>query len=158
MDASTDDAATYHITIDAPPAHVLAVLRDLAAYPDWQDDISAVRLLRRDGRGLPVQAQLTVTSMGMKSALTLALEHDERTMRWTLLEGDFLSRNDAEYTVGARDGGGTELTLRQELSLCWQMPQSVTKHLIGRKVATTMDAVKRRAEETAPARRDEQRR
>jgi ribosome-associated toxin RatA of RatAB toxin-antitoxin module len=149
VETAAEDSATYRISIDAPPGHVLATLRDLTAYPDWQHEITAVEVLRSDDLGLPREAQLTFSSMGMKMNLRLSLEHDERTMRWSLVEGDFVTRNDAEYTVIEQESGRTELSLRQELSLKWQMPRSVTKHMIGRRVAATMEAVKKRAEETS---------
>lgn len=151
MEASPeDDAASYQITIDAPPGHVLATLRDLAAYPDWQSEISGVEVLRSDGLGLPGEVQMTLHAMGMRVTLGLALEHGERTMRWWLTEGGVITRNDVEYTVTERADGRTELSLRQALTLKWHMPPSVTRHMAGRKIAGTMEAVKARAEETAP--------
>lgn len=145
-----DDAATYQITIGALPEHVLATLRNLEAYPEWQDQITAVEVLRSDDLGLPREAEITFRSMGINTVFKLALEHDERTMRWSLLEGDLFTRNDAEYTVTERDGGQTELALRQEMSLKWRMPQSMVRPMIERGVAATMEMIKRRAEQTAP--------
>ena len=77
---------------------------------------------------------------------------EERTelngKRIVVVEDDYLLANDICREL--RDLGATVLGPAPT--------PFYAKHLIGRKVATTMDAVKRRAEETAPARRDEQRR
>ncbi|MGW6317598.1 type II toxin-antitoxin system RatA family toxin [Streptomyces sp. NPDC055099] len=149
MQNSEFEAATYRVTIDAPPGHVLATLRDVAAYPDWQPEISLVEVLRLDGLGQPAEARLTVTSMGMSMALTLALEHGAREMRWSLVEGDFVTRNDARYTVAETADGRTDLTLRQDLAMKWHLPAVVAKPMIARRIGATMDALKRRAEQTA---------
>lgn len=148
MADSERDFGTYQIIIDAPARHVLATLRNLAAYPEWQDEITASEVLSCDDFGLPREARLTFNSMGMKMTLRLSLEHGDRTMRWSLVEGDFVTRNDAEYTVFEREDGRTELSLRQELSLKWRMPQSLSRHMIERGVTATMEAVRKRAEET----------
>ena len=152
MEEKSKSSAIYQITILAHPEHVLATLRDLPAYPDWQDDITTFEVLRFDDHGLPAEATMAFNSMGMKMTLTLALAHDDHTMRWSLVRGDFITRNDAEYTVTELGDGRTSLSLRQELSLKWRMPQSLIKHMIEQVVAATMEAVKKRAEETRPVR------
>nr|WSY56662.1 SRPBCC family protein [Streptomyces sp. NBC_00886] len=149
MENSEFEAATYRVTIDATPDHVLTTLRNVAAYPDWQPEISTVEVIRVDDLGYPGEARMTVSSMGMKMGLTLALEHEARVMRWSLVRGDFVTRNDAEYTVAETTDGRTELTLRQDLALKWHLPAVVAGPMIARRIGATMDAVKRRAEETA---------
>ncbi|MGW0534056.1 SRPBCC family protein [Streptomyces sp. NPDC003032] len=149
MENAEFGTATYRVTIDAPPDHVLATLRNVAAYPDWQPEIKSVEVLRLDGLGRPEEARMTVTSMGMSMALTLALEHEAREMRWSLIEGDFVTRNDARYTVVGTADGRSELSLRQDLALKWHLPPVVARPMIARRIGATMDAVKRRAEETA---------
>lgn len=149
MDKSVNNTATYHITIDAPAKHVLATLRNIAAYPHWQRGITAVDVLSSDDRGLAKEVTMAFSTMGMTTSLRLALEHDESTMRWTLVEGSAITRNDAEYTAVELDDGSTELSLRQELSFKWQLPEALTRPMIERTITTTMTALKKRAEETA---------
>ncbi|HEX4831252.1 MAG TPA: SRPBCC family protein, partial [Trebonia sp.] len=149
MTDTGSNGSQYEITIDASPRHVLATLRDVGAYPAWQDDITAVEVLRSDEEGQPAEAAFTFNSMGMTMNLTLALAHGDQWMRWSLVHGDFITRNDAHYTVAALDGGRSRLALRQELALKWRMPQSLVRHMVERVVGATMEAVKKRAEETA---------
>ncbi|MDT0268740.1 SRPBCC family protein [Streptomyces sp. DSM 44915] len=144
-----EGAAHYRITIDAPAADVLATLRDLAAYPDWQSGIDSFAVLDSDHRGLPLAARMTVHAMGMRATMALALEHGERTMRWRLTEGDVITRNDVEYTVADLPDGRTELRLRQVMALKWHMPASVTKLFTEQKIAGTMESVRKQAERTA---------
>src|SRR5580658_8104896 len=64
MEEKSKSSAIYQITIEAHPEHVLATLRDLPAYPDWQDDITTVEVLRFDDHGLPAEATMAFNSMG----------------------------------------------------------------------------------------------
>jgi ribosome-associated toxin RatA of RatAB toxin-antitoxin module len=149
VENSVDNAATYQITIDASAEHVLATLRDVAAYPDWQQSIVAVDVLAADDSGRPTRATMTLSTMGMRTALTLALEHDDATMRWSLVDGDAITRNDAEYRTVELADGRTELRLRQELSFKWKLPEALTRPMIERTITSTMEALRKRAEQTA---------
>jgi len=43
------DATTSSITIGADPEHVMAVIADFAAYPEWADQVKSVEILDTDG-------------------------------------------------------------------------------------------------------------
>ena len=50
---SMADATTSSITIGADPEHVMAVIADFAAYPEWADQVKSVEILDTDGAGRP---------------------------------------------------------------------------------------------------------
>jgi hypothetical protein len=140
-----DDFAVYEIGIDAPAGLVLATLRDVAAYPRWQNGIAAVEVLGVDECGLAREMRMVVRMMGMSAGLRLALTHDELGMRWSLVDGDFVTRDDVEYRVVERDGR-SELRLRQRLSFKVALPEALTRPMIERTIRGTMTALKRRVE------------
>ena len=54
------DQSTQSITIDAPPAAIMAVIADFAAYPKWAGSVKSAEVLSSgpDGRAAQVKFQL----------------------------------------------------------------------------------------------------
>ena len=54
------DAVRESTTLDAELDTVLQVVRDVASYPQWQEDFRSVDVLDRDDEGRPRSARLVV--------------------------------------------------------------------------------------------------
>ncbi len=115
------------ITVDAPPADVLAVVEDLASYPEWAGGITAVEVEELDEAGRPVRAQLTMSSGPVRDTLLVGYDWTvttagSGTMSWGLVEpGRVTSKMDGSYEL-VPDGTGTRVTYRLEVDITISMP------------------------------------
>ncbi|MGJ7441400.1 SRPBCC family protein [Aquipuribacter sp. MA13-6] len=115
------------ITVDAPPADVLAVVEDLAAYPEWAGGITAVDVEELDADGRPVRARLTMSSGPVRDTLLVGYDWTvtgagSGTMSWSLVEpGRVTSKMDGSYEL-VPDGTGTRVTYRLEVDITISMP------------------------------------
>ena len=64
------DATTSSITIGADPEHVMAVIADFAAYPEWADQVKSVEILDTGTAARFVQLARAVELLGAKCVLT----------------------------------------------------------------------------------------
>ena len=113
------------IVIDASPAAIMAVIADLAVYPQWSDGITAVEVLSRyeeDDR--PADARFTVDSGMIKD--TYELEYDwegDISVSWTLTKGEMLTALDGSYRLSGNVDGST--------SVAYQLAVDVKMPMIG---------------------------
>jgi ribosome-associated toxin RatA of RatAB toxin-antitoxin module len=105
------------IVVDAPPAEVMAVIADFAAYPEWAKGVHVAEVTAEgpDGRAEQVYFELDVAPI--KDQYTLAYEwHGDREVTWTLVEGKMLKALDGVYAL-REVAGGTEVTYRLALDV-----------------------------------------
>ena len=106
------------ITIDAPPADVMAVIADFESYPVWAKGVQTAEVTKdgRTGRADEVFFSLDVSPI--KDEYTLAYDWDgDREVTWTLVEGKMLKMLDGAYTLVDRGDGSTEVTYRLALDV-----------------------------------------
>jgi ribosome-associated toxin RatA of RatAB toxin-antitoxin module len=106
------------IVIDAPPAAVMDVIADFAAYPEWAKGVkqATVRAEGAGGRAREVFFSLDVAPI--KDEYTLAYTwNGDHDVTWTLAEGKMLRALDGAYVLNDRGDGSTEVTYRLALDL-----------------------------------------
>ena len=106
------------IVIDAPPAAVMDVIADFAAYPDWAKGVkqATVRAEGDGGRAQEVFFSLDVAPI--KDEYTLAYTwNGDHDVIWTLAEGKMLRALDGAYVLSDRGDGSTEVTYRLALDV-----------------------------------------
>ncbi len=106
------------IVIDAPPAAVMDVIADFAAYPDWAKGVkqATVRAEGEGGRAQEVFFSLDVAPI--KDEYTLAYTwNGDHDVTWTLAEGKMLRALDGAYVLSDRGDGSTEVTYRLALDV-----------------------------------------
>jgi len=106
------------IVIDAPPAAVMDVIADFAAYPDWAKGVkqATVRAEGAGGRAQEVFFSLDVAPI--KDEYTLAYTwNGDHDVTWTLAEGKMLRALDGAYVLNDRGDGSTEVTYRLALDV-----------------------------------------
>ena len=106
------------IVIDAPPAAVMDVIADFAAYPDWAKGVkqATVRAEGDGGRAQEVFFSLDVAPI--KDEYTLAYTwNGDHDVTWTLAEGKMLRALDGAYVLSDRGDGSTEVTYRLALDV-----------------------------------------
>lgn len=134
------------ITIAASTDDVLAVVTDFDAYPSWQSEVEQAAVTTRDAQARPLRVTMVTAAMGMKSFAEIELEYLEDGVKWHLVDGNMLSRNDCEYRLRANSGGGTDVELTMSLALKINLPDFVMKHIVTKGISENLSAIKRAAE------------
>lgn len=104
------ETVASEIDIDAPPAEVLAVLRDFESYPTWARSMKTAEIVERgeDGRALQVEFRVA-PGLLPQMRYVLAYTHTEEGLSWEYVEGDLKDIRGA-YTVIGSDDAGSHVT------------------------------------------------
>ncbi|KRE94594.1 cyclase [Nocardioides sp. Soil774] len=106
------------ITIDAPPADVMAVIADFESYPEWAKGVQQAEVTAPGAGGRAAQVYFALDVSPIKDQYTLAYDWDgDREVTWTLVEGQMLKALDGAYTLVGRGDGSTEVTYRLALDV-----------------------------------------
>lgn len=108
--ADVADSVTDRIVIAADPDTIMDVIADVEAYPQWQDRVRSVEVLDTDDDGWATRARMVVDAKLFTASFVLAYDYTPDEMRWRLLEGDGLRRNDGAYRLRDLGDGSTEVT------------------------------------------------
>jgi ribosome-associated toxin RatA of RatAB toxin-antitoxin module len=115
------DRTESSIVINAAPAQVMAVIADLASYPEWSDGVKSVEVLTQYEDGLPGDARFVVDAGVIKDTYELEYDWDEdRSVTWKLVEGQMLKALDGAYTL--TDNGDGSTTVSYQLSVDVSIP------------------------------------
>ena len=99
------------ITIDAPPADVMAVIADFESYPVWAKGVQVAEVTKDGANGRADEVFFSLDVSPIKDEYTLAYIWDgDREVTWTLVEGKMLKTLDGVYTLVDRGDGSTEVT------------------------------------------------
>ena len=114
------DTATSTITIAAAPEQVLAVIADIAGYPEWTGQITAAEVLDADAEGRPATARFVMDAGALKDEYVLAYVWDPDGVRWELVGKSLVQKSQVGAYRLAPRGDGTEVTY--ELAVDLSMP------------------------------------
>ncbi len=142
------DAVRDSIVVDADPDTILDVVADLESYPEWQAEVQSVEVLETDDDGWPTKARLDVDVKVAQAVMVLEYTYGDNEMRWRLLEGKGLTRNDGAYILDDRGDGTTEVTYEVEIETNLKVPSMVRRQVARRVVDTALKQMKRRVEAT----------
>src|SRR5690349_23521639 len=130
------------ITIDAPPADVMAVIADFGSYPTWAKGVQKAEVTAPGAGGRAEQVYFVLDVSPIKDEYTLAYDWDaDREVTWTLVEGNMLRMLDGAYTLVDRGDGTTEVTYRLALDVSIPLigrPQRKGKKIL---IETTLKAL-----------------
>jgi Polyketide cyclase / dehydrase and lipid transport len=105
------DHASGSIVIDAPPADILAVLRDVAAQPQWAAQVTSAELLEEYEDGTPATAAFELATPMGNDQFTLEFAHADDGMSWKLVSSRMQTAQDGWYRLQPTDDGRTDVTL-----------------------------------------------
>jgi carbon monoxide dehydrogenase subunit G len=111
------DQSTQSITIDAPPAAIMAVIADFAADPKWAGSVKSAEVLSSgpDGRAAQVKFQLDAGPVKDEYVLEYDWTGDER-VDWHLVRASMQTSQQGSYVLVPR-GGSTEVTYHLAVDL-----------------------------------------
>lgn len=141
------DATSSSITIAAPPEHVMAVIADFPAYPEWASQVKSVEVLDSDGKGRAEQVRFTMDAGPIKDSYTLdyTWAPDGRSVSWTLVKGQIQKAQNGSYALV---GTGSETTVTYSLAVDLNIPMIGMLRRKAEKVIidTALKGLKRRVE------------
>ena len=149
MSESTESS----IVIGAAPAAVMAIIADIAAYPQWSDGIVSVEVLsvyEEDDR--PADARFQVESGLIKDTYELEYEwNGDASVAWSLTRGELLKAMDGSYAL--QDNGDGTTTVNYRLSVDVKIPMIGAMKRKAEKVIidTALKGLKKRVESGPPA-------
>jgi len=140
------DQSTQSIVIDAPPADVMAVIADFAAYPEWVGAAKKVEVLEdgEDGRARQVHFVLDAGAVKDDYVLEYTWTGDSK-VTWTLVKGQMQKRNDGSYSLTGA-GGGTEVTYSITIDLSIPMLGMIKRKAEKVILDTALKELKKRVE------------
>jgi carbon monoxide dehydrogenase subunit G len=111
------DQSTQSITIDAPPAAIMAVIADFAAYPEWAGSVKSAEVVSTgpDGRAAQVKFQLDAGPIKDEYVLDYTWTGDER-VDWRLVRATMQKSQQGSYVLVPR-GASTEVTYHLAVDL-----------------------------------------
>ena len=98
------DQASSSITIEAEPADVLEVIRDVEAYPDWTGGIAKAVVLEPGPKG-PKKVSFSMSQSGLSDEYTLVYDWQADGVEWSLAEPSKLQKSQkGSYRLSGSDG------------------------------------------------------
>ncbi|MDD2857863.1 MAG: SRPBCC family protein [Candidatus Nanopelagicales bacterium] len=133
-------------TIDAAPAAIMAVIADLAAYPQWSEGITSVEVLESQG-DRPVLARFVLDAGLIKDTYVLRYDwHGDTSVTWSLVEAGMLTLMDGAYALEPQDAATTSvaysLTVDVRIPLLGMLKRKAEKVIVD----TALLGLKKRVE------------
>ena len=115
------DRTTSSISIAADRQHVMAVIADFAAYPQWASAVRSAEVVSQDADGRPSRVRFSLDAGMIKDSYVLGYHWDGADgVRWDLAEpGSVISAMSGSYAL-VKQPAGAEVTY--ELSVDVRVP------------------------------------
>jgi ribosome-associated toxin RatA of RatAB toxin-antitoxin module len=134
--------------IQAPPAAVMAVIADVAAYPEWTEGIRSVEVLASDASGRAERAAFRVGMAGIDAAYTLVYAYaaSDGGVSWTTESASgAVADVRGEYRL-AVEGENTAVTYSLRVEPAIPLPGYLKRHVERTIVDSALDGLRRRVE------------
>jgi ribosome-associated toxin RatA of RatAB toxin-antitoxin module len=143
------DRVQDSIDVAASPDEVMEVIADFEAYPEWQPEFREVEILETDDDGWGTKVRFVVDAKVMQATLVLVYTYEDDAMRWELVEGDGVKRNDGAYLLEDKGDGTTHVIYEVEIEPSVPMP-GMLRRKAAKKIATgALRGMKQRVEQGA---------
>jgi len=116
------DQTESSTTVDAPPARVMAVIEDFAAYPEWAGEVRSADVVETGTDGRAAEVRFVMDAGVIKDEYTLRyVWSGTDRVTWSLVEGRVLTELDGSYELAATPEGGTQVTYRLSVGIALPM-------------------------------------
>ncbi len=143
------DMARSTITIDALPEQVLAVIADIAAYPEWTGQIKSADVLEADAAGRPAQAHFVMDAGALKDEYVLAYVWGPAQVEWELVGKSSVQKSQVGAYRLTAVGGGTEVAYELAVDLSMPMLGMFKRKAEKMIMDSALKALKKRVESQA---------
>jgi ribosome-associated toxin RatA of RatAB toxin-antitoxin module len=134
--------------IHASPDAVMAVIADVATYPEWTEGIRSVEVLATDASGRPERAAFRVGMAGIEAAYTLVYAYaaSDGGVSWTTESASgAVADVRGEYRLEPH-GDDTAVTYSLRVEPVFYLPGYLKRHVQQTIVDAALDGLKRRVE------------
>ena len=102
------DRTESSIVIAADRSRVMAVIADIASYPEWSDGVKSVEILTEYEDGRPADARFVVDAGAIKDTYELEYDWDgDESVSWKLTTGQMMKALDGSYELADNGDGST---------------------------------------------------
>ncbi len=134
------------VTINAPFADVLAIIRDPASQPEWFPGTLDAEVLETDADGLPLRVRLVNDVKVAKDEFEVVYTNSDTGVAWKLTAPSKAQKSQEGSWVLVDKGGKTEATLTLDVDSSLPIPGFMQKKAIGDTVKKGVQGLKKRAE------------
>ncbi len=115
------DQASSNIVINAPADAVLAVIADIASYPEWTGQIKSAEVIETGADGRPSQARFVMDAGVLKDEYVLEYDWSATGVAWKLIGKSAVQKSQVgSYALSAK-GDTTEVTYRLAVDIAMPM-------------------------------------
>ena len=145
------DRTESSISIDAPPAQVLAVIADFASYPQWTGAVKEAVVLSKGAGGRAARVGFVLDAGAIKDSYSLdyiwsVAKNGTGSVSWTLTEpATLLKALDGTYTLAQSPSGTSvtyQLTVDVKIPMLGMLKRKAEKGIID----TALNELKKRVE------------
>lgn len=105
------------IDIAAPPEEVMAVIADIAHYPEWVDSMKSAEVLTTEA-GRPKTVRMVLDHVLVKDDYVLGYAWSPSRVSWQLEQGNLLRAMDGSYELAPTAAGTTvTYTLKVDVTI-----------------------------------------
>ncbi len=141
------DTATQTVKVQAPPAEVLATIRDVEGQVEWIPEILEAELLEvYADDDLPATARFKASATVGTDEYTLSYEHTDTTMSWTMVNGRLQTGQEGCYTLEELSPERTAVTYELTIHHNLPLPGFIRGRVIRGLVASTLTGLTERLE------------
>src|SRR5438552_14064948 len=102
--------ARQAIDVDVPPEAFFRVLQDYARYPEFVQELRAVRVAAREGNVVEVTYRLDIRIKQLEFTLRHVEDPARLRIDWSLVRGEVMRRDEGAWTLEKPPSGGTRAT------------------------------------------------
>lgn len=141
------DQTESSIVVEAEPGVVMAVIADLASYPEWSDGMKSVEVLTEYEDGRPADARFVLDTGPIKDTYELEYDwSDDESVSWTLTSGSMLKAMDGSYTLRDNGDGTTTVVYRLAVDVAIPMIGLIKRKAEKAIIDTALRGLKERVE------------
>src|SRR5947209_187451 len=136
------------VRIEAPSTAIMAVIADVAAYPEWAEGVRTVEVVATEPGGRPERAAFRVGMAGLEATYTLAYAYEPKDagVSWTSVAASGAVQDvQGEYRL-APDGAGTIVSYLLRVEPAIQLPGYLKRHIERSIVQSALQRLKGRVE------------
>lgn len=135
------------IRVHAAPEHVMSVIADFDAYPQWAQGVKRAEVVKPGSDGRAEQVFFELDASPIKDQYTLGYDWDgDRAVRWYLVEGKMLKGMDGVYELVEDGDGSTHVTYRLAVEISIPMIGMLKRKAEKVIIDTALRGLKRRVE------------
>lgn len=138
-------SARRSIDVDVPMAALMELLCDFERYPEFVSSVLQAQVVESEVDRWRVAFELLLFRRRVGYTLELARESADR-LSWKLVEGDWMSENEGEWTLARLDDATTRATYVIRVTLRSAVPTGLTPLLIDASIPRMLREFKREGE------------